>query len=124
MKKLNRNLSILLIVSMMICWILAFTVSAAPVAEDDEIVIEIVEDFSDQNELQPMSVMSSDQYANRYFDSLEEAKQYYGLDYTYTGCEVFYHPAGCYGGYWSNGGYYNYYYTMSDGSRVYLHIGV
>lgn len=120
MKKPNLFLSMLLILSMMICCMSSFTVSAVSVAEDNE----IVEDFSVQNELQPMSAMSSDQYSDRYFESLTQAKQCYGFDYTYTKCEMFYQYPGCYGGYWSNGGYYNYYFTMSDGSKVYLHIGV
>lgn len=40
------------------------------------------------------------------WSSLEAAMKYYGTDYTYTYC----------------GGYYNYYYTFSDGSRMYFRV--
>lgn len=49
---------------------------------------------------------SEDEYADRTWSSLDDAKDYYGWDYTYTYC----------------GGYYNYYYTFSDGSRMYFHV--
>ena len=111
MKRIKRYLSILLVFSMMLCSTAVFPVSAVQEAEDNENVAEVDENLSGEDELQPMSAMSSHQYADRYFNSLIEAKQYYGFDYTYTECEVFYHPPGCYGGYWSNGGYYNFYYT-------------
>ena len=51
---------------------------------------------------------SGNQYADRTWSSLDAAKDYYGWDYTYTYC---------------GGGYYNYYYTFSDGSRMYFHVG-
>ena len=41
------------------------------------------------------------------WSSLEDAMDYYGNDFTYTYC----------------GGYYNYYYSFSDGSRMYFHVG-
>ncbi len=50
---------------------------------------------------------SGNQYADRTWSSLDAAKDYYGWDFTYTYC----------------GGYYNYYYTFSDGSRMYFHVG-
>ena len=50
---------------------------------------------------------SGDEYSNRTWSSLDAAKDYYGWDFTYTYC----------------GGYYNYYYTFADGSRMYFHVG-
>lgn len=50
---------------------------------------------------------STNEYADRTWGSLDDAKDYYGWDFTYTYC----------------GGYYNYYYTYSDGSRMYFHVG-
>lgn len=75
-------------------------------------------------ELVPVRSGTGDQYANRYFATLADAKAYYGSDFTYTACTPFEIAPGCYGGYWSNGGTYTYYYTFDDGSRCYLHIGV
>ncbi|MBE6749667.1 MAG: hypothetical protein E7560_00695 [Ruminococcaceae bacterium] len=46
-----------------------------------------------------------DQYGATW-SSLDAAMNYYGTDYTYTYC----------------GGYYNYYYTFSDGSRMYFRV--
>ena len=46
-----------------------------------------------------------DQYGATW-GSLDAAMDYYGTDYTYTYC----------------GGYYNYYYTFSDGSRMYFRV--
>ena len=46
-----------------------------------------------------------DQYGATW-SSLGAAMNYYGTDYTYTYC----------------GGYYNYYYTFSDGSRMYFRV--
>ena len=40
------------------------------------------------------------------WSSLDAAMNYYGTDFTYTYC----------------GGYYNYYYTFSDGSRMYFRV--
>ena len=75
-------------------------------------------------ELVPVRAGTGDQYANRYFSTLAEAKQAYGLSRDYTACTPFVQAPGCYGGYWSNGGIYTYYFTFDDGSRCYLHIGV
>lgn len=49
---------------------------------------------------------SGDQYGYDGWSSLDAAMNYYGRDYTYTYC----------------GGYYNYYYTFSDGSRMYFRV--
>lgn len=46
-----------------------------------------------------------DQYGATW-SSLDAAMNYYGTDYTYTYC----------------GGYYNYYYTFSDGSKMYFRV--
>lgn len=46
-----------------------------------------------------------DQYGATW-SSLDAAMNYYGRDFTYTYC----------------GGYYNYYYTFSDGSRMYFRV--
>ena len=74
-------------------------------------------------EIMPIAANSScDQYSNRTFKSLDEAKAYYGDDFTYNSCETFYEFPGCYGGYWSFGGDYNYYYTLSSGARVYFYV--
>ena len=53
MKKLKCYLSILLVLSMMLCSASVFTINAVPVAEDNEIVIEVVEDLGGEDELQP-----------------------------------------------------------------------
>lgn len=50
---------------------------------------------------------SGNVYSNVTWSSLDAAMDYYGRDFTYTSCE----------------GYYNYYYTFSDGSRMYFHVG-
>ena len=50
---------------------------------------------------------AGNQYSNYSWSSLEDAMDYYGNDFTYTYC----------------GGYYNYYYSFSDGSRMYFHVG-
>lgn len=58
-----------------------------------------------ENELQPMMAAPCDQYGSTQWSSLSDAQKYYGTDFTYTYC----------------GGYpYNYYYTFSDGSRMYF----
>lgn len=49
---------------------------------------------------------SGDQFSSRTWSSLSAAKNYYGHDFTYTHCI----------------GYYNYYYTFSDGSRMYFRV--
>ena len=49
---------------------------------------------------------SGNQYGYDGWSSLDAAMNYYGRDFTYTYC----------------GGYYNYYYTFSDGSRMYFRV--
>ena len=49
---------------------------------------------------------SGNQYGYDGWSFLDAAMDYYGRDYTYTYC----------------GGYYNYYYTYSDGSRMYFRV--
>lgn len=71
----------------------------------------------DENTKDSVSGLTFYQYANvrssgnQYgasWGSLEDAMNYYGTDFTYTYC---------------GGGYYNYYYTFADGSRMYFHVG-
>lgn len=48
-------------------------------------------------------------YSTRTFYSLESAKQYYGYDFTYTPCSVFY-----------NNKLYTHYYTFSNSTKCYI----
>ena len=50
-----------------------------------------------------------DQYSGKVWPSLTAAKDYYGYDWTYNSCYKYY-----------NGTLYNYYYSFSDGSKMYL----
>ena len=102
--------------------------TAAIGISEDKIVVLSAND-EEQSVAQTASVMSLDentsedsvsglafyQYANmrsggdQYgatWSSLDAAMNYYGRDFTYTYC----------------GGYYNYYYTFSDGSRMYFRV--
>ena len=54
MKTIKRYFSILLVLSMMMCYTSVFTVSAVPTTEDEMIVIEVEEDLGGEDELQPM----------------------------------------------------------------------
>ena len=47
---------------------------------------------------------TGDQYGRTDWPSIDEAKKHYGMDWVYTPCD----------------GYYNWYYTFSDGSRMYF----
>lgn len=58
MKKFKCYLSILLILSRMICSTSSFAVNALPVADDDDTVIEVEEDLGGEEELQPMAATS------------------------------------------------------------------
>lgn len=122
MKKTKQLLFVPLTICMITCIMIcsAFLFAAYAVNSDDN----ISEDIMSVEELRPMRAGTGDQYANRHFATLAGAQAYYGTDFTYTACSPFYQAPGCYGGYWSDGGTYNYYYTFSDGSRCYIHVGV
>lgn len=49
---------------------------------------------------------SGDQYGRDDWESLDAAMNYYGRDFTYTYC----------------GGYYNYYYTFTNGTKMYFRV--
>ena len=49
---------------------------------------------------------TGDQYGRTDWPSIDAAKKYYGMDWVYTPCD----------------GYYNWYYTFSDGSRMYFRV--
>lgn len=122
MKKAKQFLFTPLTICMTTCIMIysAFIFTICAVNSDDS----VSEDIMNIEELQPMRAGTGDQYANRYFETLAQAQAYYGRDFTYTACTPFNQAPGCYGGYWSDGGTYNYYYTFSDGSRCYIHVGV
>lgn len=54
MKRIKCYLSIVLVLSMILCCASVFTVSAVPSAEDNKIAIEVEENLISENELQPM----------------------------------------------------------------------
>ena len=111
---MKRLLIMLLIACMFLCN--TFTFTAVAIAEENNNISE--------SELMPCSATSADQYSNRYFKTLADAKNAYGQDFTYHSCGSVWKNPGCYGGYWSDGGEYTYYIEYSDGSRCYLHVGV
>ena len=90
------------------------------IAEEDEEISknnnEAILAISDSTDIHSVSDMlfysytamrtSGDQYGYDNWSSLTAAKNYYGTDFEYTYC----------------GGYYNYYYTFSDGSRMYFRV--
>lgn len=128
MKKFIKVLSLILIVVMSFSGV---GVYANNIVFVEELEVEAEEKFSEEwrdegdstDELMPLAANSSgDIYANRHFDTLQDAKKYYGMSWEYKACDIDIEP-GCYGGYWSDGGHYSYYYTMDDGSRIYIHVG-
>lgn len=52
---------------------------------------------------------SSHRYGYTGCSSFDAARAYYGTDFTYHSCSKYY-----------NGNYYNYFYTFSDGDRMYF----
>ena len=122
MKKAKQFLFTPLTICMTTCIMIysAFIFTICAVNSDDS----VSEDIMNIEELQPMRAGTGDQYADRHFATLAQAQAYYGTAFTYTACTPFYKAPGCYGSYWSEGGTYNYYYTFSDGSRCYIHVGV
>ena len=54
MKKIKRYLSILLVLSIMLCSTSMFTVNAAQVTETDDVVIDTEANLGGEDELQPM----------------------------------------------------------------------
>lgn len=52
-----------------------------------------------------------DEYSTRIWDTLLDAKNYYGHDFTYIPCNHYY-----------GGSTYNYFYIMESGAKVYLYV--
>ncbi len=95
MKRIERYLSILLILCIMVCAVSMFTVSAVSVDDVDPVVVE-AENLGNENELQPVmaSGCGSQSYQYNNLTSL-----FNGLGISYTGSS---HPYTLQGGYTYN----------------------
>ena len=56
---------------------------------------------------------SGNGYSARTFSSLNEAKSYYGWDFSYDSCNVNY-----------GGNHYNYFYCFSNGTKLFFYVGM
>lgn len=113
MKTVRKLLACLLVICMFTS-VLLCSVSAAeiPTGPESTTPPDAADETNAGTRMVP-PIQMVDAAGNRYgytgWSSLTAAKNYYGHDFTYRSCDVYY----C-------GGYFNYYYLFSEGTRMYF----
>lgn len=98
---MKKFLALILVLTLVVAVLPVPALAFSDVTEETQVILH-----EDPGVAQPRSeVCREDIYGATGWSSLSAAKAYYGLGFTYTYC---------------GGNPYNYYYTFSDGSRMYF----